>query len=70
MENRLHYVPDVTFGEDANQTRTRAAPQIMAALRNIVLNLLRAAGYANIAAALRQIAWQIYGALTLLGCPP
>ncbi len=70
IENRLHYVRDVTLGEDANQTRTKAAPQIMAALRNVVLNLLRAAGYDNIAAALRQIAWKQHGALILLGCPP
>ena len=33
IENRLHYVRDVT-GEDASQVRTGAAPQVMAALRN------------------------------------
>jgi predicted transposase YbfD/YdcC len=70
IENRLHYVRDVTFGEDANQTRTKSAPQVLAALRNVVLNLLRAAGYANMAAALRQFAWQKDTALVLLGCPP
>lgn len=70
IENRLHYVRDVTLGEDANQTRTKSAPQILAALRNVVLNLLRAAGYENIAAALRHFAWQKDAALTLLGCNP
>jgi predicted transposase YbfD/YdcC len=70
IENRLHYVRDVTFGEDANQTRTGAAPQVMAALRNVVLNLLRAAGHQNIASALREIAWQPHAALILLGRAP
>ena len=37
IENRLHYVRDVTLGEDASQVRTGAAPQVMAALRNVVL---------------------------------
>ena len=41
IENRLHYVRDVTLGEDASQVRTGAAPQVMAALRNVVLGLLR-----------------------------
>ena len=70
IENRLHYVRDVTFGEDASQVRTQSAPQVMAALRNVVLNLLRGAGHANIAAALRHIAWNKHAALALLGLSP
>lgn len=70
IENRLHYVRDVTFGEDASQIRTQSAPQVMAALRNVVLNLLRGAGHANIAAALRHMAWNKHAALTLLGLSP
>jgi predicted transposase YbfD/YdcC len=70
IENRLHYVRDVTFGEDASQVRSGAAPQIMAALRNCVLAILRQAGWTNIAAALRQIAWQPGLALALLGIHP
>ena len=70
IENRLHYVRDVTFGEDASQVRTGAAPQVLAALRNVVLNLLRPAGWTNIAAALRHYAWQSGAALTLLGLAP
>src|SRR5438067_4476277 len=34
IDNRLHYVRDVSFGEDASQIRSGAAPQVMAALRN------------------------------------
>ena len=67
IENRLHYVRDVTFGEDASQVRTGAAPQVLAALRNVVIGLLRQAGWANIAAALRHYAWRSGAALKLLG---
>jgi predicted transposase YbfD/YdcC len=67
IENRLHYVRDVTFGEDASRIRTRAAPRVMAALRNAVLGLLRQQGWENIAAALRHHAWQPTAALRLLG---
>lgn len=66
IENRLHYVRDVTMGEDASHIRTGSAPQVMAALRNVVLALLRAAGFQNMAAALREIGW-LGGALVFLG---
>ncbi len=54
IENRLHWVRDVTFDEDRSQVRTGAAPQVMATLRNIVISLLRLAGWSNIAQALRH----------------
>jgi hypothetical protein len=69
IENRLHYVRDVTFGEDASTVRTAAAPEVLAALRNALLTLLHQAGYANIAAALRSFAWQSGSSLRLLGIP-
>jgi len=69
IENRLHYVRDVTFGEDASQVRSAAAPEVLAALRNAVLGLLRNAGWDNIAAALRHTAWTPGAALQLLGLP-
>jgi hypothetical protein len=62
-------VRDVTMGEDASQIRTGSAPQVMAALRNVVLALLRAAGFQNMAAALREIGWS-GGALLFLGLSP
>jgi predicted transposase YbfD/YdcC len=67
IENRLHYVRDVTFGEDASRIRTRSAPHVLAALRNAVLGLLRQQGWDNIAAARRHYAWQPGAALRLLG---
>jgi predicted transposase YbfD/YdcC len=67
IENRLHYVRDVTFGEDASQIRRGAAPQVVAALRNTVIGLLRQAHATNLAAALRELAWSPGAALYLLG---
>lgn len=41
IENRSHWVRDVTFGEDKSQVRRGNLPQMMAALRNCVINLVR-----------------------------
>jgi predicted transposase YbfD/YdcC len=57
IENRLHWPRDATLGEDACQVRCGHAPQVLAALRNAVLGLLRAHGVPNLAAALRTHAW-------------
>src|SRR5262249_9134440 len=67
IENRLHYVRDVTLGEDASQVRSGAAPQVLAAWRNALLGVLRQHQYVNIAAALRYFAWSPGAALRLLG---
>ena len=37
IENGLHYVRDVTMGEDASRVRSGNAPQVMAAMRNLVI---------------------------------
>ena len=57
IENRAHWVRDVTFDEDRCQIRTGAGPQVWACLRNLATGVLRRAGYANIAAGLRDLAW-------------
>lgn len=67
IENRLHWVRDVTMGEDLSQVRTRSAPEVMAALRNLTLSLLRLAGVQNVAAALRRNARYPEEALALMG---
>jgi predicted transposase YbfD/YdcC len=46
IENRNHYVRDVTMGED--NSRIRVKPEIMSKLRSIGLNLLRANGVKNV----------------------
>jgi predicted transposase YbfD/YdcC len=58
IENQLFRVRDVTLGEDASQVRKGSAPQVMAALRNVVIGLLHGSGARNIAAAIRENAWQ------------
>lgn len=65
--NRLHYVRDVTLGEDASPVRKGSAPQVMAILRNIVVSVLRSGGESNIAAALRRIGWTPGQSLRILG---
>jgi predicted transposase YbfD/YdcC len=55
IENRLHWVRDVTYGEDLSQIRTGHGPAVMATLRNLAISLLRKAGATNIAAACRHL---------------
>jgi len=62
----LHWVRDVTFGEDHSQVCTGGAPWIMASLRNVAVGLMRAAGHTNIAAACRRHAARPEEALALL----
>ncbi len=50
IENRAHYVRDVTLGEDAS--RIRARPGVMARIRSLALNILRANAVQNISQAL------------------
>lgn len=54
IEDRLHWVRDVTFGEDLSQVRTGNGPRVMATLRNLAIGILRLTGATNIAAALRH----------------
>jgi hypothetical protein len=67
IENRLHYVRDVTLGEDASRIRTGSAPQVMAGLRNAAITLLRGLGVTNVAEALRENAYRVADLLTGLG---
>jgi predicted transposase YbfD/YdcC len=54
IENRLHWVRDVTYQEDKSLVRTGNAPRVMASLRSLAISLLRLDGQANIAAANRH----------------
>ena len=69
IENKSHWVRDVTYDEDRSQVRCGSIPQIMAALRNLVIGLMRTAGETNIAAAGRRFAAQPWAALALIGIP-
>jgi len=66
VEDRLHWVRDVSFREDASQMRTGTAPRALAAFRNLAISALRLAGRANIAHARRDLhhhhdAFAVYG---------
>ena len=56
IENSVHWVRDVTYGEDASRARTGNAPAVLAAISNAVTTVLRLAGTVSIAAARRAAA--------------
>jgi len=59
IENSLHHVLDVTFNEDASRIRKDNAPENLAILRKIVINLLKKqkSTKASIRARLKRAAW-------------
>jgi hypothetical protein len=67
IENRLHWVRDVTFDEDRSQVRTGAGPRALTSLRNFAISCLRLAGCTNIAQGLRHLARNWRSPLRLLG---
>ncbi|TMD34277.1 MAG: transposase [Chloroflexi bacterium] len=50
IENGLHDVRDVSFGEDRSRLRAGSASQIMAALRNLAITLIHRSGSSQILA--------------------
>lgn len=69
IENGLHYRRDVTLSEDASQIYCGTAPQVMAALRNTVIQLLSQLKPKSLAAAIRTVTHNISLALELIGLP-
>jgi hypothetical protein len=67
IENRLHWVHDVTFSEDASHARTGSRPRVMASPRNLAIGALRLPGHPNLATALRQTGRDPARQLTILG---
>jgi predicted transposase YbfD/YdcC len=67
IENKIHWVRDVTYDEDRSQIRTGTGPEVMAALRNAAIGALRTTGITNIAAATRHHARDSNRPLALLG---
>ncbi|WP_327710584.1 ISAs1 family transposase [Streptomyces sp. NBC_00464] len=58
IENRLHFVRDTAYREDASKVRTGHGPENMAALRNLAINTLRDHGHHSIAAGLRHLSYE------------
>ena len=55
IENKSHYVRDVTFAEDHSRVRKGAGAHVLSTFRNTVIGLLRLAGFKNIADGLRTL---------------
>lgn len=55
VENRLHWVRDVTFREDHSRLRTGTAPRALAGFRNLAISTMRLADRADIAHARRDL---------------
>ncbi len=70
IENRKHYVRDVTMGEDRNQMYTGDAPRVLASLRSGLIDLWRSLGWTNIAEAIREYAASVERTLILIGALP
>jgi predicted transposase YbfD/YdcC len=66
IENGLHYVKDVTMGEDKSTVHRDNGPKIMAAVRNTAVSLLRHAGFSSIAARMRYNSTHPQAALKVL----
>jgi hypothetical protein len=67
IENKVHWVRDVTFDEDRSRVRKKAGPHVMASLRNLAISMLRMAGADNVAEALRFCSWNRHRPLRLIG---
>jgi predicted transposase YbfD/YdcC len=67
IENRLHWVRDMTFNEDRSQVRSKEGPRVMATLRNLVISLLHLQDIGNIAQALRACSRKPERALGYIG---
>jgi predicted transposase YbfD/YdcC len=67
IENKVHWVRDVTFGEDACKVRAGSRPRALATLRNLAIALLRHAGYTTIKATIRELEYDTSLLLAILG---
>jgi predicted transposase YbfD/YdcC len=67
IENKLHWIRDVTFDEDRSTVRAGDIPPVMAALRSTAISVARLHGATNIAAACRRYAAQPAHALAAIG---
>lgn len=66
IENKLHWVRDVTYQEDKSLVRTRNVPRVMAPLRSLAISLLCLDGRTNIVAGNRHYARDPQRTLQLL----
>ena len=73
IENRLHYVRDVSMGEDASRVRVGSAPRLLSMFRSLVLLLIRNClppSNLSIPATMRDLTYCPDKALALVTKPP
>lgn len=61
----LHWVRDVTFGEDGSQIHTGQVPEAFSVLRNVAATLLRLTGFPSVATGIRELQVRPMGVLAL-----
>jgi predicted transposase YbfD/YdcC len=69
IENGLHGVRDGTLREDASRIRKGSGPEVMAALRNIVIFVFKRLGHTSAAAATRHYVCNPQKSLAVLSTP-
>lgn len=71
IENRLHWVLDMTFGEDRSRIRARHAAENLAVLRHMALNLMRRVPNPRVSLKARRLAagWETGQLLEILQAP-
>src|SRR5262249_11882630 len=67
IENRVHYVRDVSFGEDRGHAAAGSTPRALASVRNALLYLFRRAGWRLVPDALAHYGASVRRAFTLVG---
>lgn len=67
IENRLHWVRDVTFDEDRCQIRKGNGAHIMASIRNLVISLIRRLRFRYIPQATRYFSGHMEDVLRIVG---
>lgn len=66
VENGLHHLRDLTFGEDACRVRSQSAPEVLAGIRNAALHILKRVNPKNIAGAMWHLAAKPFKAIRLI----
>ena len=69
IENKLHYVRDVTFDEDHSRVRKGGSAQVLAALRNAAIHLLGGVNAVSTRAATQRLQVHPKEAIDLLNQP-
>ena len=69
IESGLHYVRDVTLGEDRCRVRRGQSARVLASLRNVAIHLLRREDDSSLAATTRRLAAFPHQAVAMITTP-